>query len=188
MNTLDFYAREYPLLMRTLALIKLGHEGQMYNNRAYWHHPVRVMLRLMPLKSEIGIYSALLHDLIEDTKMELQSLFLFGYTVDVVKIVGLVTRNSDVETYKEFIERLVNSKNAAAMCIKYADLTENINQLRFVSDDKRASMMLRYGPALDNVRKGLISIGYNDEMSRIIGGELDAKILAEWIGEDPAFL
>jgi (p)ppGpp synthase/HD superfamily hydrolase len=55
--------KRFTLLKQTLSLIKIAHNGQTYNNLPYWHHPVRVMLRL-DWYEVVGddIYAALLHD------------------------------------------------------------------------------------------------------------------------------
>lgn len=191
MNTIpQELLQQYPLLPRTLSLIRLGHNGQLYNELPYWHHPVRVMLRLGWFQVDEDILcAALLHDTLEDTIMTEGDLKNFGYSDRTLNIVKLLTRDLEV-SYKEYIRSIIDSKNISALRIKLADLFENSNNVRFLPPEKRGRM-IRYGKSIQDIRhsdlvgtdqKALISI------SKVISGELERTEVEKWIGEYPRFV
>jgi len=194
-NTLpDHLFQMYPLLKRTLTLIQLGHAGQLYNGHPYWHHPVRVAMRLESLwvQNEGSLlYSALLHDLIEDTSLEVDDLKEFGYSDTVVKTVKALTHDAfDTRTYMEYVQDITIHPESfvrhGASLVKLADLTENVNGARFLPMEKRGRME-RYGKAISVIQDSLIL--HSPWVAHSVHvGELDAAKLEMWFGHPPAFL
>lgn len=181
--------RVYPKLKQTLSLIKIGHDGQTYNLLPYWHHPVRVMLRLNWKEvEESDIYAALLHDTLEDTCITEGDLRNFGYGENTIRIVKLLTRNPDEQTYKEYVQSLIATKSLSAMRLKLCDLYENSNNVRFLPPEKRG-VMVRYGKSIADILEAMTGSAFGIRSTEnLISGELDKAEVEKWIGEQPAFL
>ena len=190
------FAQVKKLFEKDILVIKLAHTGQLYNQRPYWHHPVRValrlrhFLRLAPVyeSSRSVIQAALLHDTLEDTELTADGLRLLGYGDDTIGLVQILTRDDDT-TYADFIQKVIESRSEAAMFIKLADLYENSNNLRFIPAEKR-SRMVRYGKAIHDIQDALYSGKRPTDLANleIISGELEKNEIETWIGEPPAFL
>lgn len=184
-----------PLLPRAIKLIQLGHDGQLYNNRPYWHHPVRVCLRLRALwlltDSPLMVYGSLFHDLAEDSMLDPADLEIFGFPPQVSCVVKHLTHDSfDKRTYMEYIQSMVDIVDPAirrAVCfIKLADLVENIRGAQFLPITKLGRLE-RYGRAisiLTPVLKAIDETGF----TMVYSGEQDKQLLTAWIGEEPTFL
>ncbi len=94
----------------------------------YILHPMRMMMRL---HSEAEMMTAILHDVVEDTrdnseenKWTIEKLREKGFPEAVLEAVEGVTNRTD-ESYERFIERA--SKNPIARRVKIADLEDNMN-------------------------------------------------------------
>lgn len=182
--------KQYPLLPRTLSLIKVAHNQQLYNNLPYWHHPIRVMLRLAWYEVDENILcAALLHDTLEDTVLDEIDLVNFGYSMRTIDIVKILTRDPEL-SYKEYIKSILDSGNISALKIKLADLYENSNNVRFLPPEKRGRMV-RYGksildiignPKICHIQTMAVTI------SKVISGELERTEVEKWIGEYPQFV
>lgn len=187
----DAMKGHFALFEQTMHLTRLGHRRQLYNERPYWHHPARVMLRLW--HPEIGTseaYGVWFHDLVEDNNsiFKAENLSAFGYQPATIKTVNLVTRDESL-TYAEYINNICTSDNIPALRIKAADLYENTNNIRFLPGEKRGRIE-RYGKAIPQVLAALIAAYSKIGMiaAPIISGELDATEVEHWIGELPSFL
>jgi (p)ppGpp synthase/HD superfamily hydrolase len=95
---------------------------------AYILHPLRLMMRL---KTEAEMITAVLHDVVEDTrnnpeenKWTIEKLREKGFSEEVLEAIECVT-NRKGESYEKFIERA--GKNSIARCVKIADLEDNMN-------------------------------------------------------------
>lgn len=180
--------KQYPLLRAMLSLIKVAHNGQTYNNLPYWHHPVRVMLRLNwthVIPSDI--YAALGHDLLEDTPVTAGDLKNFGFDDRTIHLIQGVTRNKDEDTYKLFIQKIVETKDEGLMRLKLADLYENSNNVRFLPPEKR-NIMVRYGKSITDILNALTAMQSGDIADMTLSGELNRSDVEKWIGEQPSFV
>lgn len=182
--------KQYPLLPRTLSLIRVAHNGQLYNELPYWHHPVRVMLRLGWYKVDEEILcAALLHDTLEDTVLSEEDLKNFGYPDRTLNIVKILTRDPEL-SYKEYIQSVMGTRNISAIRIKLADLYENSNNVRFLPPEKRGRMV-RYGKSIRDIIFNdtvLKDTAYSVPLSKVISGELERAEVEKWIGESPRFV
>ena len=190
----DAVKAAHPKLEQTLTLIKLAHQTQLYNNRPYWHHPVRVMLRLglhNPKPFHVDsplIYAALLHDTIEDTLLTADDLRLFGYSDRTIELVQAVTRDKEEQSYKEFIHTIRDSKDFEATRLKLADLHENSNCVRFLPVHKR-TVMVRYGKSIEDlmtssqVMEAMMKYKLNNFDHFVYPYDLDDGVIGRWIGE-----
>ena len=106
-----------------------AHKGQSDKAGApYILHPLRMMMRL---KTEAEMITAILHDVVEDTrnnpeasKWTIERLREQGFSEEVLEALECVT-NREGESYEQFIERA--GKNPIAPQVKIADLEDNIN-------------------------------------------------------------
>lgn len=120
-----------PDLGETIELSHRAHEGQIdKSGRPYYLHPLRVAMRLASC-TPAERHAALLHDVVEDTPVTLDDLRKMGYEPDVIELVDLLTRRmAEHESHNQYIERLVQSRNAAALRVKLADVYDNMSPAR----------------------------------------------------------
>lgn len=78
---------------------------------------------------------ALMHDVLEDTEVTEEDLMLLGYDKSFVKVLKLLTNT--YETYEEYIEGILNSKNEVALRIKLKDLLHNLDVTRLKKITKK---------------------------------------------------
>lgn len=179
---------EHSKLEEALTLIRIAHHGQFYNNAPYFHHPIRVLLRMnwYAVDSE-DIYAALFHDLIEDTGVTLKDLEFYGYNDRVIELVSLLTRDED-QNYKEYIQGLIEKDDLWLARIKLADMYENSNNVRFLPPEKR-KILIRYGKSIKEVQDYLRKSHVGRTMlESTISNELNKETLEAWIGQEPTFL
>jgi len=105
---------------RALQIAAQAHEGQKdKEGLPYILHPLRVMGRVEGEEAQIV---AVLHDVVEDTKVTLDDLNHAGFTETVLAAVQCVTHRKD-EPYADYV---VGCKhNAIARQVKLGDLADN---------------------------------------------------------------
>jgi (p)ppGpp synthase/HD superfamily hydrolase len=135
--------REY-----AIGFITSAHEGQMYGGQPYFTHPVAVANNLPNDATERAYIAALLHDVIEDTEFtEADLRKLFGDVI--VDIVVLLTKD-DTLSYRENIQRIIDSRNLSAMKVKLSDNEINITGDKGNMDPVRAQKLnTRYAMSID---------------------------------------
>lgn len=80
------------------------------------------------VKTKVQKVAALLHDTIENIKINEEELIKIGFSKEIVDIVSILTRKSNPkEDYNDYIERIINSNNIDALEIKMADLNHNMD-------------------------------------------------------------
>jgi len=100
-----------------------AHCGQKDKNGAdYILHPIYVSDMC---ESENAKIVALLHDVIEDTRVTLDDLRNEGFDEDVVLAVDCLTKRNG-ESNREYLSRV--SKNEIATEVKFADIKHNIDR------------------------------------------------------------
>lgn len=117
------------LLAKAISIATEAHEGQFDKaGFPYIAHPFRVMLRLHNEGApEFLLCAAILHDTVEDTNVTLDDLTeIFGERI--AEIVDTVSRRD--ESYPEFIQRIKDSGDTAAIALKLADITDNTDPRR----------------------------------------------------------
>ena len=127
-----------PDLQRALEIAVYAHRDQQEKNGSpYILHPLRIMLSLNDREARIV---AVLHDVVEDTAVELQDLKKEGFSDVVIKAVDLLTHR-DNDHYDDYIAKL--GRNRLARMVKLADLKDNMDTQRIPnlskSDLKRLS-------------------------------------------------
>lgn len=107
-------------LERAIAVAARAHEGQQdKGGTAYILHPLRVMLRVQTTEQRIV---AVLHDVLEDTRMSLADLAREGFALKILAAVQALSRR-DGESYEAFVARL--GGDPLARVVKLADLADN---------------------------------------------------------------
>lgn len=126
-----------------------AHAGQLDKQGAkYFLHVERVAQSLRP-RGELYVIVGYLHDVLEDTMVTYDNLVgEFGQAV--ADAVNILTRPKDM-TYREYIQRIIDSRDILAIYVKIAD---NIDNLRAGGEE---SLGVRYRASLLNLTmKGLI--------------------------------
>ncbi len=114
----------------------------------YILHPLRLMQRL---KDKSTMIVAVLHDVIEDSRHDLDFLQAQGFDKSILEAVDAITKRNN-EAYKDFIERL--SFNDMAAKVKIEDLRDNLDLTRLKNiDGKDMERIDKYHKALVYLEK-----------------------------------
>ena len=101
------------------------HKNQKDKSGApYIGHILRVSEHCRTVKAKIA---ALMHDLIEDTDLNLKNLQDFGFDDDILDAVNALTK-IDNEKTKKYVDRILTSK--IAIEVKLSDLLDNMDLSR----------------------------------------------------------
>jgi len=135
-----------PTLEDAIALAVDAHRGQKDKvGEPYILHPLRVMFRLGWDAPPSVRMAAVLHDVVEDTKVTLSELRRLGYPEEVLRAVELLSRRHE-DTYEQFVERLL--PNRIARLVKRADLEDNMDLRRLPGvAEKDLERLARYRAA-----------------------------------------
>lgn len=103
------------LIDRAINLVIIHHKDQLYNEYPYAVHPIALAMEFFDKELQI---IALLHDIVEDTPVDIGYIRLaFG---DVIaNAIDSITRRKD-EAYMDYIKRC--KKNVVAKIVKVKDL------------------------------------------------------------------
>lgn len=129
---IEFYVR-LPLLERSQHLVqKLFKDKLDKAGSNYMDHLLHVSQDFTDDKIKS---IALMHDVLEDTWVTEQDLLKLGYDKSFVKVLNILTNTYD--TYEEYIESVLNSKNEIALRIKLKDLLHNLDVTRLKKITKK---------------------------------------------------
>ena len=114
------------------------------------------VIHLLKVYSGVSEYlekiCALLHDVVEDSDVSYNDLVDVGYDKEIIDVLRILTKVRG-EDYRDYIERIIDSKNIHAMNIKLADLKHNMDISRIknptTNDYERISK--RYEPAYQKI-------------------------------------
>ncbi len=118
-----------------------AHAGQLDRaGQPYILHPLHVMLQVEGQDAQI---TAVLHDVIEDSSLELADLAEKGFSPRVLEAIDLMTHREGV-SYDNYVRGL--NKNAIARQVKLADLAHNMDMRRMASPltDRDLDRLARY--------------------------------------------
>ena len=158
----------HPDLGQSIEIMRRAHEGQIdKSGRPYYLHPLRVAMRLANCTAEER-HAALLHDVVEDTALTLEDLRAFGYSNEVIELVDILTRRlPGGESHRQYLERIVASRNVKALRVKLADVIDNMSPARSRSlPPEHQGMKHRFAKDLQRIVDALQEMG--DEMSGLI--------------------
>jgi (p)ppGpp synthase/HD superfamily hydrolase len=128
------YLRE---LAHHLAYVKHDGTSRKGTGEPYINHVVRVADRCYGWKAKTVAY---LHDLVEDTNIDLDTLERIGFPTEIIDVVDALSRRED-ETYKEFIHR-IKEAGSLAVEVKLADLADNLQDIEQIPNN--AGLRKRY--------------------------------------------
>jgi (p)ppGpp synthase/HD superfamily hydrolase len=125
---------------RAALIAKLAHKGQKYGDDDYFiaHvNEVAYEVGFAPGSHPFHMEVAYLHDVLEDTELTEEDLYLLGVSVEVIETVKLLTKPLGV-TYNDYIQKIIDSGNIGAMIVKYCD-----NKVNYQATGKE-SLKFRY--------------------------------------------
>ena len=115
------------MLSRAIRIAAEAHEGQIdKSNNLYIFHPLRVMLSVGSNKDIMSV--AVLHDVLEDSSLTSLDLVRFQFSDAVIESVNALTRDSNRESYDDFIQRVL--KDRWACIVKMKDIQDNTSIFR----------------------------------------------------------
>ena len=129
-------------LKAELIIIELFKNKVDKAGKPYIGHLYRVSDKLIQPVEKV---SALLHDTFEDTDITFEDLLEVGFSIEILNIVKLVTKDKidktnmskveKLELYNNEIDRIIKSNNIYAIRLKEADMSDNLdlNRLGAVS-------------------------------------------------------
>ena len=118
---------------KAIEIAVAAHKGQKDKSGAnYILHPLRVMERG---KTEIEKICGVLHDVVEDSEWTFEMLEKEGFSNEVIDVLRCVTKESEEEDYKVFINRI--AQNPIAVEVKINDLLDNLDITRFKNLNER---------------------------------------------------
>ena len=123
-----------------LALATWAHSYQYRRDGVtpYINHPKAVADSLAGESDQV-IAAALLHDVLEDTKLTEQDLRELDIDDAVIEAVKLLTKGDD-QPYEEYLQKILT--NEIALKVKLADIKNNL------SDSPTAKQVAKYSKAL----------------------------------------
>jgi (p)ppGpp synthase/HD superfamily hydrolase len=135
-------------LERAIAIAAKAHEGQVDKAGApYILHPLQMMLSLSSAEERI---TAVLHDVVEDCGVSLDSLRAEGFSKNVIEAIDSVTRRAN-ESYDSFVLRA--AANPIGCRVKLADLENNSDLSRIKNPTARDyDRLAKYRRAMDTIR------------------------------------
>lgn len=127
-----------------------AHHGQRDKGGApYIFHPWHLAEQM---DTETEVTAALLHDVVEDTDVTMESLRQAGIREEVLEVLELLTHPKG-EPYLDYIRRLLS--NPTARKIKLADIHHNSDETRLLAGNAAMAAYFRekYAPALALLEK-----------------------------------
>jgi (p)ppGpp synthase/HD superfamily hydrolase len=144
-------------LQKAIEIAVLAHSKQTRKNgEPYVLHPIRVMLKMNTEEEKIV---AVLHDVIEDTKVTYKDLRDAGISERVIAGIRALTKQPG-QTYEEYKEGVFASEDA--MRVKMADLRHNtdIRRLKGVTE-KDIARIAKYQMFYMEIKAKLVDIKSN---------------------------
>ena len=136
------------LLQKAISIAHNSHKNQYnVNGEPYILHPMRIMLKT---KNEEQMITAVLHDVVEKSDVELDHLEIEGFNKDILAAVDALSRKND-ELYDSYISRVL--KNKLAIKIKIIDLIDNIKIHKSMDVKENTSIkLIQYENALSMIK------------------------------------
>ena len=124
---------------------------------------VHLMKVYSGVSSENEKVVALLHDVVEDTKVTFDDLRKLGYSDDIIIPLTYLTKKKG-EYYPDYIERIISSKDIHVYNVKLSDLKHNIDSKRIKnpSIDDYDRITKRYMPAYEKLMNAVNNLKGED--------------------------
>jgi len=125
------------------SIARKAHEGQFRRDGVtpYITHPTRVVERLKKqgITDEMTLAVAWLHDVLEDTEVEVEELKYNRIPLSVIDSVDVLTKR-DEQSYEEYLHWI--KRDCFARTVKIADILDNL------SDAPTEKQIVKYAKAL----------------------------------------
>ena len=114
------------LLEKAIALAVEAHAGMVdKQGKPYILHPLHLMMQMETAEEMI---TAVLHDVIEDTRITLADLRQQGFPQVILEALTLLTHDTATTSYEDYVAAI--KPNSLARKVKLADLTHNMDVRR----------------------------------------------------------
>ena len=139
------------MLNKAIEIANRAHTGQVdKGGEPYILHPLRVM---MSLTNEVERICAVLHDVIEDSKLTFEDLRSEGFSEEILSALDCLTKRHG-ESYNDFICRIISNETACR--VKLADLSDNMNTARIKNpSEKDQERLIKYRDATNKILQAL---------------------------------
>lgn len=139
-------------LEQAIQLAARAHAGQRDKaGMPYILHPLRLMLQCDDLTTRIV---AVLHDVIEDTEIDINDLRRMDFPLDAIDAIDCLTKRPG-EHYDDFISRILC--NPIARKVKELDLIDNLDCTRLIEiSENDCDRLKKYSIALRRIRIAII--------------------------------
>lgn len=113
-------------LQKAIEVAVAAHAGQLdKSGQPYVLHPLHLMLQM---EDEVGMITAVLHDVVEDSDVTMADLREMGFDEAVLAALALLTHDKEALSYEAYIDLVAT--NALARRVKLADLQHNMDVRR----------------------------------------------------------
>lgn len=137
-----------PTLERAIEIAARAHAGQTDKaGQPYILHPLRLMLAVTTLHERMA---AVLHDVVEDTKVTFADLTQEGFPEEVITAIKILTKHKG-ESRLDASKRAV--LNPIARCVKLADVADNMDLSRIINPTQKDYARIK---EYEEVRKVLL--------------------------------
>jgi (p)ppGpp synthase/HD superfamily hydrolase len=120
------------LLEKAISIALSAHKGQFdKGGNPYILHPLRVMMDMPTIEEKIV---AVLHDVVEDSNITIQSLKEESFSEEILNAITLLSINEN-QSYDEYISNI--KKNSLATKVKLADLRDNMDKKRILNPTQK---------------------------------------------------
>lgn len=129
-------------------------------------HFVRVSNRTKTIE---GRTVGLLHDIVEDKKINFQDLLLLGFSTDIVSTLQILCRDKlKYPNYRDYITSIIDSHNLIALEIKLYDITDNLSPSRVMQlpEERKKKAVKKYCEALPRISRAYWEIKNEEEYQR----------------------
>jgi hypothetical protein len=140
------------LLEKCIAIAVEAHRGQRdKGGHAYILHPLRVMAGVRSHRGSVAQQAAaVLHDVVEDTPVTLESLERDGIPADVLVLVDALTHRKP-EPSEDYLQRVLDVPDAV---LKETDVLDNAGRIAEIDDAfTRERLTKKYNRALQILRR-----------------------------------
>ena len=127
-----------------------AHHGQTDKcGLPYIFHPFHLAEQF---DDETAVCAALLHDVVEDTRLTFEDLASLGITAGVIDALRLLTHDTSLP-YMDYVQGIKDSGNQTAIRVKIEDLKHNSDVSRLGHDSQNETSMIarikKYNHAID---------------------------------------
>lgn len=125
-----------------------AHNGQVDRNGVpYICHPITVANKCHTPTAKC---IAMLHDVLEDTKVTATDLLDMGVDSYIVECVKKLTHRKDIP-YLGYIQGIIDAGDPTVISVKYADLCDNVDPKRGGLNDRKMPLYLKAKRMLEEV-------------------------------------